>query len=156
MRPNLFLGLMACCQINTFVGRYKMPVKPDLTITHFNIHPLIPPWLPPWPPTLPGVILVTFTVVNIGSAPSKAINPGVYVNAIRFNPPPGQNEIQIQMSLKLPALAPHAGNNFSVAFRIQELKQKRIRRIEIVADPKNVIPETNEYNNYASITIPSY
>jgi len=121
-----------------------MPARPDLKIRQLSIHQLTP---------RPISVVVSFTVVNIGRASSPQIDPGVYVNAINPTPPPGQNEIRIQKSFGLHPLAPAMGHHFDVAFTIRELQQKRIRRIDIIVDPKYRVPETNEFNNYASISI---
>jgi len=125
--------------------------RPDLKIRDLTIHP----WRPGVPlPPISGSILVSFTVVNIGRIPSPPIPPkvGVYVNAISFSPPPGQNRIRIQKGYGLRALAPGAGQHFDVPFSVRELRTKRIRRIEVIADPKQLVPEGNEYNNFASIS----
>ena len=122
---------------------------PDLKIRDLSVRP----WTPV--PPLPGILILSFTVVNIGRTPSRALPPkvGVYVNAISYFPPPGQNQIQIQKGFGLPALPSEASQHFDVPFSIRELRAKRIRRFEVIADPKNLIPEGNEYNNYALISI---
>jgi hypothetical protein len=127
-------------------------LRPDLKIRDLSIRPSLP--YPPVPP-LPGILLLSFTVVNIGRTPSHPISSkiGVYVNAISWYPPPGQNQIQIQKGFPLPALPPGVGKHFDVPFSVRELRAKRIRRFEVIADPKNLIPEGNEYNNFASISI---
>ncbi len=125
-----------------------MPLRPDLTIRDLRLHP----WLPPLPP-LTGFITVSFTIINVSRVFSPEIDPGVCVNAITFSPPPGQNEIQIQKSRKLHALRPLTGQHFDVLFSVRELVAKRIRRIEVIADPKRLLPEADEYNNYASISV---
>jgi hypothetical protein len=122
------------------------PLKPDLKIIQLSYHL-------PNPPTS-DIVLLSFSVINVGRGVSPRTNPGVYVNAVNPTPPPGENEIRIQKTFPLPRLASRMSRHFDVEFSIQELRRKRIRRIDIIADPKNVTPESNEYNNFASVSVP--
>jgi len=131
-----------------------MPILPDLKIRQLRVDLLSPPWLPPRPPGItPRTVILSFSVVNVGRGASKPINPGVYVNAIRPNPPAGKNEIVIQKSFALPALGPGVEHHFDVPFNGRELLRKGVRRCEVMVDPKCLLPETDESNNTATIGV---
>jgi len=130
-----------------------MPILPDVKIRQLRVDLLSPPWLPPRPPLLTprSMVIVSFSVVNVGRGLSKQIKPGVYVNAINPNPPLGQNTVVIQKSFPLPSLAPGTEHHFDVPFKGTELKRKGVKRFDVVADPKHLLPETDESNNTATI-----
>jgi subtilase family serine protease len=117
----------------------------------------------PLPQYLPDITVISFShqinrsnylvqilVANIGRRSSKAIRPGVYVNAINPNPLSGQNVIQKQNIHNLPPLIPRTSCEIISTFRLSELRQKHVSRFEVKVDPKNLIKESNEVDNVVS------
>ncbi len=114
-----------------------MPTKPDLLVVGFHQFALAP-----------GKLMIRLLVSNLGPAASPAAKPGVYVNAVNPHPPTGVNEIQVQESSALPALASGTSCVVTATFSAAELAQKGVEYCEVLLDPKNIVNERNESNNY--------
>ena len=96
---------------------------------------------------------IRFAIRNIGAAPSGETL--AYVNAIDSDPPAGQNKIRIQRSASVAPLAPGAATtSLEVTFDLAEMHAKEIDRITIIADPKQMVRESDEAHNIASWTWP--
>jgi WD40 repeat protein len=92
---------------------------------------------------------VTFRVKNIGTGGS---GPSLtYVDAINETPPPGQNQIRLQMRASVPALEPGAETeDLAVAFDVGQMHAKEVQLLRIMVDPKVMVEEAFETNNVAS------
>jgi len=90
--------------------------------------------------------VINLTVKNIGTAPSN--DTLVYINAIDPTPPPGLNQIRIQFSEPLSALPPGAEHSFSKNIPLSKIHAKEIDNIDVLVDPKSVVKESDENNNF--------
>jgi len=89
--------------------------------------------------------VINLTIKNIGVTSSgEAL---VYINAINPTPPEGVNEIRIQLSEYLPALAMGEEYSFTKNIVLSQIHAKEVQIIEILVDSKNDVKESDENNN---------
>jgi hypothetical protein len=97
-----------------------------------------------------GTRTITFRVRKTGFGITKKTT--VCVDAIDPTPPPGQNEIRIQVSVDLaPFFLFPASRMLSAAFNEADLTAKAVSRFDLTVDPKNNVPESNENDNRVSV-----
>jgi subtilase family serine protease len=98
-----------------------------------------------------GTRTITFRVRKLGFGITKKTT--VYVDAVDPSPPPGQNEIRIQVSVDLAPffnLFP-ASRTLSATFPEAELTAKAVSRFDLTVDAKNLVNESNENDNRVSV-----
>ena len=89
--------------------------------------------------------VINLKIKNIGGTDSGQCL--VYINAIDPTPPAGINEIRIQLTEDLPALAPGEEYSFTESIDLSDIHAKEVKHIEVLVDPKDDVKESDETNN---------